>query len=380
MSLRQLAFGAATFIPGINQMRAIPTGGTDSARYCYSVWLRHLVKAKSNGLDPHPKTVGELGPGDSLGIGLAALISGSDRYFAFDVMEHASVESNLAIFEELVALFQDKAPIPASAEFPKLKPHLDKYDFPDDILDDGRLRRALESSRLDRIRDSISGGHRNDSLVQYKVPWYDAAVIEDESIDVLYSQAVLEHVDDLRGTYRAMRAWLKPSGYISHQIDFKCHGYAEDWNGHWAYSDFVWKVIRGRRPYLINREPHSTHVAMLAEEGFRIVCDDRFVTDSRVTISDLAPRFQSMSSEDLVTSAAFIQGVKKTPGDASSNVIEVRRRVSARDPVHDNSDETHLFRAGTFPAAGVTPLLNTDMEVVFVCVNMCEPRQRVVIW
>jgi len=82
MKLKQLIFGMATFVPGIYQLRAKGTGGTDSARYCYSVWLRHLVMAKRNGLNPYPRIVAELGPGDSLGIGLAALISGCDKYFA----------------------------------------------------------------------------------------------------------------------------------------------------------------------------------------------------------------------------------------------------------------------------------------------------------
>ncbi len=33
--------GMATYIPGIYGLVSKYTGGTDSARYCYSVWLRH---------------------------------------------------------------------------------------------------------------------------------------------------------------------------------------------------------------------------------------------------------------------------------------------------------------------------------------------------
>lgn len=50
VKLKQIIKGIVTFIPGMNQFRAKKTGGTDSARYCYSVWLRHLIMAKSNGL------------------------------------------------------------------------------------------------------------------------------------------------------------------------------------------------------------------------------------------------------------------------------------------------------------------------------------------
>ena len=316
MKLKQLIYGMATFVPGINQLRAKGTGGTDSARYCYSVWLRHLVMAKRNGLNPYPKIVAELGPGDSLGIGLAALISGCEKYIAFDVIEHANTERNAKIFDELVTLVKNRTPIPGDDEFPKVKPYLEEYDFPSDILDENRLQHALEKSRIERIRDSISDFQRKDSLIQYKVPWYDASILEKESVDMIYSQAVLEHVDDLRGTYRAMHSWLKSTGYISHQIDFKCHGTADEWNGHWVYSDFMWKLIRGKWQYLLNREPHSTHIAILVEEGFKVVCDKKIKSESRFTINELAPKFKSISGDDLITSGAFIQGVKKTESNA----------------------------------------------------------------
>src|SRR3977135_940863 len=41
---------------------------TQSARYCYSVWLRHLVNAWQQGLHTLPEVVVELGPGSSQGV------------------------------------------------------------------------------------------------------------------------------------------------------------------------------------------------------------------------------------------------------------------------------------------------------------------------
>jgi hypothetical protein len=43
-------------------------------------------------------------------------------------------------------------------------------------------------------------------MIQYHAPWFDARVIEPETVDMVYSQAVLEHVDELAGIYRAMHA------------------------------------------------------------------------------------------------------------------------------------------------------------------------------
>ena len=310
MKLKQLIYGIATFIPGVSRCRSRGPGETASARYCYSVWLRHLVRAKNNGLNSNPKAVAELGPGGSLGMGLAALLSGCDKYFAFDIVEHANTAINIKVFEELVALYRSKADIPGEDEFPNIKPSLEGYRFPYDILDRNRLLNALEPSRIQKIRDSIQYSERNDSLIKYIVPWNDVNILMGESVDMIFSQAVLEHVDDLRSVYRSMHLWLVPTGYISHQIDFKCHGTADEWNGHWKYSDFMWKLIKGKRPYLLNREPHSAHISILNEEGYKIVCDKKIKSESTLNRNRLASRFKFILDDDLTCSGAFIQARK----------------------------------------------------------------------
>jgi len=134
--------------------------------------------------------------------------------------------------------------------------------------------------------------------------------MKENSVDMIYSQAVLEHVNDLEHTYRMLSRWLKPGGFMSHQIDFKSHDYAAQWNGHWAYSDLVWNLIRGRRPFLLNRQPHATHVNLLARNGFKVVCDQKTTTTSGITRKQLSRRFQNLSDEDLVTSSSFMQAGK----------------------------------------------------------------------
>jgi SAM-dependent methyltransferase len=263
-----------------------------------------------NGLNTYPEVTAELGPGDSLGIGIAALLSGVEKYFAFDIVEYANLEKNLEIFNDLVSLFQNREKIPGEDEFPKVKPYLESYEFPSYILTDDRLERALKSDRLNRIKKSIAHPDWEESVIHYKVPWFDPNVLDRNSVDLIFSQAVLEHVDDLPNVYKAMQLWLKPDGLISHQIDFKSHGIAEKWNGHWTYSDFLWKLLKGKRPYLINREPHSAHIRLLGEEGFRLKCDNKIKAESLLSRNELARRFQYMTDEDLTTSGAFIQAIK----------------------------------------------------------------------
>ena len=59
-----------------------------------------------------------------------------------------------------------------------------------------------------------------------------------------------------------MAGWLRPGGVMSHQIDFSCPG-GVPWNHHWAYGPFAWKLIRGNRPYYVNRVPLSEYLRLL---------------------------------------------------------------------------------------------------------------------
>jgi len=154
----------------------------------------------------------------------------------------------------------------------------------------------------------------DDSMIRYQVPWNDSAVVERDSVDMIFSQAVLEHVGDPDGAYGKMYAWLKPGGFVSHSIDFRSHGTADTWNGHWTYSDLVWKLIAGRRPYLINRLCHGAHIGLIKKNGLRVVCDVPVRMPSIVSRQDLAPRFAGMGDDDLVAASAFIQAAREEEG------------------------------------------------------------------
>lgn len=305
LKIKAVLSGLSTYTPWYDRKGA--TGGTDSARYCYSVWLRHLVLgARHSAVRSIPKVVAELGPGDSIGIGLAALLSGAERYFALDLVRYSELDKNLEIFDELVSLFAAQAPIPGEQEFPFLYPKLDCYDFPQRLAGGERLRDSLTPQRLALIKSSIERADAEQGMVSYKAPWNAPDVIDDASVDLIFSQAVLEHVDDLQGVYAAMRKWLKPDGIMTHQIDFKCHGKANAWNGHWTYSDFIWRAIVGRRSYLLNRQPHSRHVKLIQQSGFRILDDTVYRSDSQLRREQLAERFRDLSQDDLTASGSFI--------------------------------------------------------------------------
>ena len=97
--------GILTWVPVLNTWRLhhATTGGTDSPRYCYSVWLRHLITAPYRyGFKITRARIGELGPGDSIGIRLAALLTGASRYVGLDTVPFSAKADLEPIFEELV--------------------------------------------------------------------------------------------------------------------------------------------------------------------------------------------------------------------------------------------------------------------------------------
>jgi hypothetical protein len=234
-------------------------------------------------------------------------LSGAQRYLALDALPHARTDRNLRIFDELVELFRARAPIPDDAEFPDVHPKLADYSFPADVLTDDVLSWALSPHRVDRMRRDVRDLAGS---VSYRPTWYDEEVSADEAVDLVVSQAVLEHVDALEDTYRAMFRWLRPGGVISHQIDFKCHATAERWNGHLAYSDLSWRLMRGKLPYFINRRLPADHLAAAASAGFSSVSLVRVLRDDGLPVAQLASRFRGVSELDAKSAGGFLQAMR----------------------------------------------------------------------
>jgi hypothetical protein len=306
--IKQAARGLLSRMPGLYGLLTKGRGlETLSARYCYSAWLRILRAGYDHGGMGVPHTIVELGPGSSLGIGLAALLSGVDKYYAFDVGEYVQVESNLKILDELLVLFEERAPIPDDVEFPEVIPKFEDYGFPGELLTEERLSAALNPQRVESLRTSLREIGAEGSRICYVSDAEGSTKLKDriqEPIDFVYSVAVMEHVDDVEGVYGALDSILEPGQFAMHAIDYRSHGSAAEWNGHWAYSDFAWWILKGRRP-LINRSYHSQHIKAI-EAGNEILWIQKREGKNTLSNSRLPPLFRSMDEEDLTTSTAFV--------------------------------------------------------------------------
>lgn len=306
-SLRPLALLSATLrrIPGAPLALGACEGHARSAAYCYSVWLRHLSLLHAHaGLTRVPGCVAELGPGPSLGSMLAAMLSGAGQGIALDITAHAdSIDRNHGILQEIAALYRARSPIPDDiASVGEIRPALPSYAFPLGALQP--TASSWDDPECEAVLHRILEG--KDPALRYAAPWQDRRVMTPGSVDLIFSQAVMEHVDDLAGTYAACREWLRPDALMSHQIDFRCHGTARHWNGHYTLSDRVWNYMAAARPYLLNRQPPSVHRALMQEAGFRIVHEQPVHAPSVLGASDLAPKFRHLEADDLTTSGMYV--------------------------------------------------------------------------
>lgn len=313
LRLRPVVGGLLSLIPSYWSIKKAGKAA-GNARYLYSVWLRHLSAAYENGMTTVPNVIAELGPGSSIGFGLAGLLSGASKYYALDVVDLASCHDNVRIFDDLVRLFKNREAIPGETEFPYVGPNLKSYDFPHYILSEAHLDSCLKHKRIQAIRHAISNWNdrlkNSEILIKYFVPWYNINVMKKESVDFIFSQAVLEHIEDLENTYKAFYSWLKPGGYMSHQIDFSCHGIANHWNGHWEYSDIMFNIIKGKRKYFLNRAPHSFHLNLAEKYGLKIISDIYVKDVTGIKKDNFSRKHRQFNEDDFFIREAHILSKK----------------------------------------------------------------------
>ena len=172
-----------------------------------------------------------------------------------------------------------KRPFHPAGSSPRYCRSLATTTSPSKILSDERLARALAPDRLNRIRNTLAG-NLTTGPIRYLAPLGRMHEIPVNSVDLIVSQAVMEHVD---------------------QLDLRCHDTAPEWNGHWKYADLTWRFMRGGRPWFINRKPCSTHIGLANHAGFSVHAEIKQTAGSGFSRRQLADRFKELSESDLAT-------------------------------------------------------------------------------
>jgi SAM-dependent methyltransferase len=311
VNIYPLVRGVASYVFPTKVFKRPGSGGTFSSEYCYSVWLRHLVQLKEAGLIQNTndiKSLAEIGPGDSLGIGMAAMYTGVEHYYAFDVIKHANGEMNKTINSELLTFFLNKKDIPSGTyQFRNTNPVLKDYAFPLSIINSDK---SDFENRYHFIEKNIQNLESESSNIKYVVPWMGEKQTQVKEIDLIISQAVMEHVDDLEFAYVEMFRWLKKGGIMSHQIDFKAHEMTKEWDGHFYIKSGLWNILAHGRKYPMNRLPFSSHINAIQKAGFTIrnivpVLDKNNFLSKHPRVPGV-----NFQSNDFITSSALVQAIK----------------------------------------------------------------------
>lgn len=138
--------------------------------------------------------------------------------------------------------------------------------------------------------------------------------VPDASCDMIFSQAVLEHVPraEFPATFTEMRRVLKPGGVATHKVDFRDH--LGGGLNNLRFSDRLWESpwFARRSGFYTNRLRLSEMLAAAVQIGFsievvRTLCWDQ----SPLPRERMAPEFRVLSDDDLRVCEAFI--VMKRP-------------------------------------------------------------------
>ena len=132
----------------------------------------------------------------------------------------------------------------------------------------------------------------------YAAPAETLAGIADASLDLVLSNAVLEHVYDLKAVCRSLARVTKAGGINSHQVDFRDHGHFDR-----PLEFLLQGRLEGRikfahdRGQLGNRKRPSELVRLLRSAGFATVDVAVDKTADEAYLRDFIPRLRRSRSQ-----------------------------------------------------------------------------------
>jgi len=264
--LKSIIKGLLTFIPGvpllIRKLRKKSTHSASDAEFCYILWLSILVYCAENGIKPEFKRIGEIGNGGSFGVGLCALLSGSEVYYALDIEEIFDRDQNLKLFDELVLLFKNKSSLHNT--FKVLNISINSYNYPEDLINPIFLQENVVSE----IRNDILHGFIDSKRIKIIYNW---PLADHLSLDIIYSRAVMEHVYDPNLIYKGIYSHLNQKACTFHDIELHSHGITKNPVGHYLINNIIWRIIFGGRVFMLNRWDLEKHLCSIIGNGFEII-------------------------------------------------------------------------------------------------------------
>ncbi len=247
-------------------------GKMDSFNYAWNVLSRHREQIPSEQGNWYGL---ELGPGDGILSALLAPALGSGGLTLLDSGDYA--DKDISKYRQQINDFLLK---------------FNHHKLPD----------YTNCNSIDEILKYSGGAYYSKGLSSLKM-------LADDSFDIIYSQAVLEHVrrDEFLETMQQCRRLLKPNGVMSHVVDFKDHlggglNNLRISSGLWEQN---WFALKSN--FYTNRLRFSEVVKICEDSGFTL----KTAEISRYEVTPiqrkkLASEFSILSDDDLSISEAHL--------------------------------------------------------------------------
>ncbi len=237
------------------------------------VLAKLLVMLRGVGMEPGGRTLLELGPGKTPDLLYAAVAYGAVRALGLDVAPY--LEGQDARQDELAATVhwlagaaaEGRLPPPVSDPVPIL-PEVRQYD----------------------------GRH---------LP------LPDESVDIVWSKSVLEHVREPETVVGEVARVLRPGGISCHIIDLRDHltlGTDKDWLRFLRYRPALWNLMMSNRSSWCNRLPARAWERVFTDAGLSArACEkERHSLHPAFDPQRLAAPFRDLSTDELAVAWLYL--------------------------------------------------------------------------
>ncbi len=280
--LKALMKGSITFIPGVVPYITAHSPNShsgSSAQFCYSFWLTILSYFREKNIPLCLDSVGEIGTGGSMGMGICALLTGAAKYYAFDIEEHYEYDFQNRLLDEIVNLFMIKKSIPS--KIPKTNISINKSIPIEELIGN----RYLDTKFIAEIREALNNKDSSSKLIRRLCTFEERTSY---NIDFLFSRAVMEHVNDPKLLYHSIPYHLKMGAFILHDIEFHSHDITSYPKRIDQISPKLWRIIYGKRKYFLNRWNLEMHVNAIEKEGFKLLeVQESYINHNKLCKSEL---------------------------------------------------------------------------------------------
>ena len=223
---------------------------------------------------------------------------GAGKIYTYDHVRHLRAnlaESTLSRIEKNFSLINKSLEIPMN----KLKERQEK------IIIGSNLKVLLDSMNIEYIAPGDAS----------------CTALPDNSLDLFFSYAVLEHVPEqtvINITKEALRT-LKPGGLYYNYIGLGDHYVSFDKKisnvNFLKYPEFIWKLLAKNKITYLNRLRNSQYIEIIKNCGLDIINVDMNIDKHSVEIlkkMKVDKRFKNFEPEDLAVSTSGIIALKHT--------------------------------------------------------------------